>query len=170
MIFWKAGERHGLYGVGKIVSDIHQRADGDSVVDVIYEGCLARPILYDDLREHPVLSNMLIMRQQQGTNFRVTPDEWTALQPLLGEIIPPDPDAVDGREAIEPQTPKYKMASSDCSRPIRNWPLRPHLPCSLSPSCYAVGWIHRNGHGCVKPLSAMSLRPVLAPRPWSKKS
>ncbi|MGB8648556.1 MAG: EVE domain-containing protein [Anaerolineae bacterium] len=104
-ILWKAGENRGLYGVGTIVSDVYERGDGDRVVDVQYDGRLAQPLLYEKLCDDPMLSNMLIMRQQQGTNFRIRPEEWEALQPLLGKIIPPDADAMDARKrtAVPPK-------------------------------------------------------------------
>ena len=89
VVFWKAGENRGIYGLGTMVSNLHQRQNGDWVVDVRYDGHLRQPVLYETLVEHPVLSNMLIMRQQQGTNFRIAPEEWAALQPLIGQVVRP---------------------------------------------------------------------------------
>lgn len=96
--FWKAGDRRGVYGLGKIISAPYQRADGDWVVDVEYLGRFAQPILAETLAQDPVLAGMLIFRVQQGTNFRLSAEEQAALRPLLANVIPPDADAIDGRE------------------------------------------------------------------------
>lgn len=98
VVYWKAGEHRGIYGLGKIISNPHQRSDGDWVVDVEYLGHLKQPIYHDEFIDHPILSQMHIMRSAQGTNFRITSEEWTALEPVLGEIIPPDQNAIDARE------------------------------------------------------------------------
>jgi 5-methylcytosine-specific restriction enzyme B len=98
LVFWKAGENRGIYGLGKTISSPYNRPDGKFVADVEYLGRFDQPIFYTDLVDHPVLSQMHIMRQFQGTNFRVTQDEWEALKPLFGEVIPPDPDAIDTRD------------------------------------------------------------------------
>jgi 5-methylcytosine-specific restriction protein B len=95
VVYWKAGENRGIYGFGEIISDVYQRDNGDWAVDVEYKGRLKNPILHETLVQHPLLSQMHIMRQAQGTNFRITPEEWAELEPMIGEIIPPDPDAID---------------------------------------------------------------------------
>lgn len=99
LIFWKAGERRGIYGLGNVVSDLHQRPNGEMAVDVEYTGRLQEPLLYETLQDHPLLSQMYVMRQTQGSNFRTSTEEWLALEPLLGEIIPTNPDGLDMRPA-----------------------------------------------------------------------
>ncbi len=108
-VLWKSGEKRGIYGLGTVNSDLYQRQDGEWVVDVKYEGRLRTPILYEDLREHPVLSQMLIMRQYQGTNFRITAEEWAALEPLLHDVIPPKRGARDARGKYEPGKPQLSL-------------------------------------------------------------
>lgn len=97
VIYWKAGEHQGIYGLGKIISNPYQRPNGDWVVDMEYLGHLKQPIYHDEFVDHPVLSQMHIMRSAQGTNFHVTSEEWKTIEPMLGEIIPPDQNAIDGR-------------------------------------------------------------------------
>ncbi len=100
LIFWKSGSERGIYGLGKVISGLHTRPEGDQAVDIEYTGRLREPILYETLQQHPVLSKMHIMRNSQGTNFRVITEEWDALQPLLEDIIPTSPDAVDARAPV----------------------------------------------------------------------
>lgn len=97
LVMWKGGSQRGIYGLAQVVSGIHPRPAGDKAVDIEYTGRLKQPLLATTLQEHPVLSKMHIMRQAQGTNFRVTPEEWAALQPLLGEIIAMSPNGKDVR-------------------------------------------------------------------------
>jgi len=98
ILFWKAGANRGLYGLGVVESDLYENHNGDQVVDVTYRGALRQPVLYSALLKQRSLSHLLILRQFQGTNFRVTPDEWKDIEPMLGEVIPPDTDAIDARE------------------------------------------------------------------------
>ncbi len=101
VLLWKAGENRGLYGIGRVVSERYQRPDGDEVVDVEYLGWLREPLLAEALQQHPVLSQMHILRAPQGTNFRVTEEEWEALRPMITDLVPPDPDAIDARQVAE---------------------------------------------------------------------
>ena len=102
VLLWKAGENRGLYGVGRVASEPYRRSDGDEVVDVEYLGRLREPLLAETLQQHPVLSQMHILRAPQGTNFRITEKEWEALQPMMADLVPPDPDATDARQVAEP--------------------------------------------------------------------
>jgi len=98
VVYWKAGDNRGIYGLAKLISSPYQRSDGDWVVDVEYLGHLKQPIYHDEFVDHPVLSKMHIMRSAQGTNFRITQEEWAALEPMLDDIIPPDLNAIDARK------------------------------------------------------------------------
>ncbi len=97
VLFWKAGEQRGIYGLGKVVSKIYRNIKGDAVVDVETVGRLKRPILAETLKQDPVLRKLDILRISRGTNFRVKDDEWEVLKTMIGEVIPPDPDARDAR-------------------------------------------------------------------------
>lgn len=89
VLFWKAGADAGIYGRGLIISKPYERSEGDTAVDVSVSGPLSAPVLAAALGEHDVLSQMLIMRQRQGVDFPVTPEEWEALEPLLGPVAQP---------------------------------------------------------------------------------
>ena len=106
IIFWKAGKKRGVYGLGKVISDLYQKSQGDWVVDVEYQGRVSKPVLYDDIKDHPILSNMMIMKVSQGTNFPVKTEEWSALKSMLGDLILPERGAKDGRE--EPKRSPYE--------------------------------------------------------------
>ena len=49
-----------------------------------YTHYLNQPLLRPEILKHPVLSQMSVIRAPQGTNFRVSLQEWQALQELLG--------------------------------------------------------------------------------------
>jgi hypothetical protein len=49
------------------------------------------PLLKTELKEHPVLQNMQILKMAQGTNFQVTEPEWNALAALIEGSAPPTP-------------------------------------------------------------------------------
>lgn len=108
VLLWKAGENRGLYGVGRVASERYRRPDGDEVVDVEYLGRLREPLLAETLQQHPVLSQMHILRAPQGTNFRVTEKEWEALRPMITDLVPPDPDAIDARQMASPSSPSLR--------------------------------------------------------------
>lgn len=48
---------------------------------------IVNPILKTEIQNNEQLKNLSILKQSQGTNFKVTPDEWKALYLLLNEKI-----------------------------------------------------------------------------------
>jgi hypothetical protein len=46
---------------------------------------LDRPLLKTDLLKDPILSNLLVIRAPNSTNFKVTPEQWKRVQELLKE-------------------------------------------------------------------------------------
>lgn len=83
ILLWQSGPVSGIYALGQVLNAPALR-DGELRVDVQYTRLLPRPILKEELKSHPVLSALQIIKAPQGTNFLVTPEQWAALQPLLG--------------------------------------------------------------------------------------
>jgi hypothetical protein len=161
VVMWKAGDERGIYGLADVVSDPYIRADGDLAVDLEFQGRLRQPILASAFENHPVLSGMTIMRQQQGTNFRLTNEQWAALQPLLGEIIPPDPDAADARGT-------YSARGHETTAPARRryWRISPGEGAWAWEECrdgslIAVGWVEAGDLAQVGPGSQQQIRERL---------
>lgn len=98
IILWQSGPMAGIYAIGEVVSETRPRTlkpdEGDAGaaedlgVDVRYRTILPEPILRTALVNHPVLSNMAVLRSPQGTNHRVTSEEWQAIQSLLSPAGP----------------------------------------------------------------------------------
>jgi hypothetical protein len=112
VILWKSGPTAGVYAVAEITQPVamrprpewRQRADGDTApepsVRVRYLRILDQPLLRADLLDHPVLSQLAVIRAPQGTNFRLTPEEWRAFEDLLNETaLTPHPDPLSALAA-----------------------------------------------------------------------
>jgi len=82
VLLWQSGDDAGIYATGELVGEPKKTADGLRV-KVRYNPLLKEPIYKRALRNHPVLANLLVIRQPQGTNFKVEPEEWRAIQRLM---------------------------------------------------------------------------------------
>jgi hypothetical protein len=94
VLLWTAGENAGIYATGTIVGESFMRDREDwEPTDAPPESrairyrlehiLLDRPVLRRDLINHPVLKELSVIRQPQGTNFPVTEQQWEALRPLI---------------------------------------------------------------------------------------
>jgi MoxR-like ATPase len=94
VVLWKSGPRAGVYALGEITQaptnrarpDWRKRNDADSAqepaVPLRYTQILTSPITRNDVVANPILSQMAVIRAPQGTNFRLSPQEWHALREL----------------------------------------------------------------------------------------
>jgi energy-coupling factor transporter ATP-binding protein EcfA2 len=108
LILWQGGhgpqaEDAGIYALGELASlpyitprarDAQGGSDGNEAeqtqVDFVYTHLFPEPIRRTTLREHPTLKGLQVLRGPMGTNFRVTQEEWNALQQLIATpVIPP---------------------------------------------------------------------------------
>jgi predicted RNA-binding protein with PUA-like domain len=86
--FWLGGiaEERGIYGVGMISSNTYRKeewnADG---IDVVYTEKLSKPITVLTFKNNSILSNLLILRAPQATNFSLSSIEATEIEYLVGE-------------------------------------------------------------------------------------
>jgi len=94
VLLWTAGEHAGIYATGSIVGEKFTRAreewePADAPPESLAIGyrlariLVDRPILRRDLINHPVLKDLSVIRQPQGTNFSVTEQQWEALRPMI---------------------------------------------------------------------------------------
>lgn len=107
VVLWQSGKDAGVYALGELTGEPYEktyedgtephwaRTKGDgqpaveSRVDFTYTTILPEPILKAVIRQDPALAGMHVIRSPQGTNFKVTPEEWEALQKLIAPSSPP---------------------------------------------------------------------------------
>ncbi len=78
VFFWMSGDRYfrGLYGWGHIASAPYLKSGWDSHgVDVAYNVKFSRPILAQSFRDDAILSDLLIFRAPQATNFLLSAEQ-----------------------------------------------------------------------------------------------
>jgi hypothetical protein len=94
VILWQGGAMAGIYAVAMIAGSAFVREPGDGflpshenreewAIPLEIIAHVDPPILKRALLAHPVLKDLSVMRTSQGTNFKVTPDQWEALEILL---------------------------------------------------------------------------------------
>jgi 5-methylcytosine-specific restriction enzyme B len=103
VLIWISGADAGVYAVGTVLSDPVIRSDSSTGIGywvdpsegfrakarvrVRYDRVLLeRPLLKTYLQADPALWDMRILRFARGTNFPITPDEWSALCQWLNEV------------------------------------------------------------------------------------
>lgn len=104
VILWQGGQDSygkdaGIYAFGELSSAPEHSPGGDVRTEdtdeasasagwrvrFVYTRLCPEPIPRSHLREHPILQQMQILKAPQGTNFRVTQEEWTALQHMISQ-------------------------------------------------------------------------------------
>lgn len=100
VLLWQSGKDAGLYAIAELTGEPYQRdwkptkkelrekpfVKNEWWVDLKYTKLLSEPILRETLKTHPVLGKMEIFRFAQSSNFRVLPEEWSAVQELLQNV------------------------------------------------------------------------------------
>jgi AAA domain (dynein-related subfamily)/EVE domain len=115
VLLWTAGKNAGIYATGTIVGESFMRNREDwepteappesrAIRYRLEHILLDRPVLRRDLINHPVLKDLSVIRQPQGTNFPVTEQQWEALRPLI--------ESPSGTQAT-PVTPPQRFDPSD---------------------------------------------------------
>jgi 5-methylcytosine-specific restriction protein B len=100
VLLWTAGKQARIYATGTVVGESFMRPRQDwepedapqesLTIHFRLDRILDHPVLRRDLVNHPILKDLSVIRQSQGTNFPVTEQQWEALRPL---IEPLNPDA-----------------------------------------------------------------------------
>jgi len=110
---WRSGSDAGVIAVGTVASKPEERAADPSSpyilkpeafskpeprVDVRIDRVLPAVLRRAELLEHPVLKDLQVIAQPQGTNFPVSAEQNAALQPLLAGVrIPPLREELEDR-------------------------------------------------------------------------
>jgi len=100
---WSSGQKAGIYALGKIITnpkqsllnlgqekyfleeyDIGKFQEKYSAYVEYFKICLEKPLLKEECNKDTVLSNMQILTNSLGTNFRLTFEEWVRIQTLIG--------------------------------------------------------------------------------------
>ncbi|PRC43519.1 hypothetical protein C6A85_000000104940, partial [Mycobacterium sp. ITM-2017-0098] len=116
VLLWTAGDNAGIYATGTIVGESFMRdreawepadapPESRAIRYRLERILLYRPVLRRDLMNHPVLKDLLIIRQPSGTNFPVTEQQWEALRPLI--------ESPSGTQATPPTPPQRADPSVD---------------------------------------------------------
>ncbi len=85
VILWQSGDEAGIYAFGEL-ADKPYKVKNEWRVDIQYEPLLRQPIFKRDLRKHPSLSKLSVLKMPRGRNpFPVKETEWQALQELISK-------------------------------------------------------------------------------------
>ena len=97
VVLWQAGENAGIYAIGELTNSPFERskeafraqrgqqAETEWSVPFEYTHILAQPILKSELLTHPILKNRSVIRFPPGTNFKVTAEQWNAIQEIISQ-------------------------------------------------------------------------------------
>lgn len=108
LLLWQAGPEAGLYGLGQISGEVFERApDDEHFTDPTDELAVPwrlvtkvdPPLLRERLLENPVLNGLSVITAPQGSNFRITDEQWSELKRLL-----------DGESALSSSPTKRSLA------------------------------------------------------------
>jgi len=103
---WASGEKAGVYAIGEIVTnpeeeplnpeqkrywtkkaemDIYKFRDKSSVKVKYLKIIIDRPLPEDECRKDPLLSDMQVLKNPQGTNFPLTKGQWNRILELVDQ-------------------------------------------------------------------------------------
>jgi 5-methylcytosine-specific restriction protein B len=95
VLLWEAGSRGGLLAIGELTGEPFQQEPStgrsDEQVNPVwkvlfqYTHFLKEPIQRSTFLKDPVLRKMHHIRAPQGSNFKVTEEEWKVLQKLINQ-------------------------------------------------------------------------------------
>jgi predicted RNA-binding protein with PUA-like domain len=99
VLIWKSGQDAGVYAIAEIIEPPKML---EKVPDIGYwidksrlgskpqarirftSKLLEKPLLRKNLKEDPILRNLLVIRAPSNTNFKLTPQEWQRVHELKG--------------------------------------------------------------------------------------
>jgi predicted RNA-binding protein with PUA-like domain len=97
VLVWMSGKDAGLYAIAEMIEAPKLMADlpdigywldksrlGEKPFATIRftDKLLDRPLLRSELKQDPVLGTLIVIRQPNGTNFKVSPEEWRRVYEL----------------------------------------------------------------------------------------
>lgn len=99
VLIWKSGQDAGVYAIAEIIElpkMLEKVPDIGYWIDKSRLGSkpqarirftsklLEKPLLRKNLKEDPILRNLLVIRAPSNTNFKLTPQEWQRVHELKG--------------------------------------------------------------------------------------
>ncbi len=102
VIIWMSGTEAGIYALAQIIAlpeilttipDAQywfdaSRLQGKTQATIKFtHKLIEQPLLKQELKQDPVLKNLLVIRAPNSTNFKVTPEQWSRLQVKL-DLLP----------------------------------------------------------------------------------
>ncbi|MFM8293847.1 MAG: EVE domain-containing protein [Microcystaceae cyanobacterium] len=100
VLVWMAGADAGIYGIAeiqeppKILSELPDRdywlSPGNARLEKprvqlhFLRKLLGQPLRRQDLKQDPILKDLLVLKAPNSTNFRVTPEQWQRVHSLKG--------------------------------------------------------------------------------------
>jgi hypothetical protein len=85
VILWQHGPRGGVYAFGKLTSNTYKHGS-EWRVNIGYGPLLKQPVFKRDLRKHPLLRNLGVLKMPKGGNpFPVEENQWRALKELISK-------------------------------------------------------------------------------------
>ncbi|MGA9883360.1 MAG: EVE domain-containing protein [Candidatus Acidiferrales bacterium] len=85
VILWQSGDEAGIYAFGMLANKPY-KIRNEWRVDIKYDPLMRRPVFKRELKKHPVLRDMAVLKMPRGRNpFRVKKSEWLALQELISK-------------------------------------------------------------------------------------
>lgn len=168
VLLWMSGKHAGIYAQARVAEGIDLRgsdgpdasfwADPSAAEDVkprvvlaIERRFLGNPVLKTRIASVPGLRDLMILRQPNGTNFRVTPDEWAALQPLLPERDSREPDQVVLSAAIRTAR-GGKLYERTCGELLEQYVAERFAPGHEHPRDAIVAWF-KESYPLFKPIT-----------------
>lgn len=103
---WQSGPEGGVYALGEIISEVYERpagewskrrgetAETENAVRFRLTKKIDPPILRNHILEDPALSGLDVVRQPRGTNYRLTPEQWKALEDRIEPSPVPEPEVL----------------------------------------------------------------------------
>ena len=97
VLIWKSGDKAGIYAIAEIIessknienpTDIGYWIDTSRAMNRTYSKIrftsklLEKPLLRENLKQDPVLKNLIVIRQPNATNYKVTQEEWQRVHEL----------------------------------------------------------------------------------------
>lgn len=100
---WGSGQKAGIYALGKVITnpkknplnlnqekyflgadDISKFQEKYSAFVEYFKVCLEKPLLQEECNRDNILLNMQVLVNAQGTNFRLTFEQWCRIKALIG--------------------------------------------------------------------------------------
>jgi MoxR-like ATPase len=106
---WQGGEKAGIYAIAEVVCEPELRdrpaylGEGQEFrTELRLLTILSSPLLKGDLLDDPILRDLSVIRGPQGTNFRVTPQQWKMIMKLVdAQTATPTPSKMSLAEVKE---------------------------------------------------------------------